>query len=125
MVAKIVAALIAGGSVLSCDRAAMKETSAAFDLGQVRPFLMELTRDFDAGFDSATAERVYGKIAALPVDGTSVSDFTVTFHGASTPLQLIANMDDLNSPDLAFRAPPPLAQHIDSVLREFLIQGEL
>ena len=110
--------------IASCTKPEMREASTAFDLDQVRPFLLRVSRDIERGFDSATVERVYARIAALPLDSTITDDFTVSFDGRQYPLQLIAFMDDVNSPDLALWTPSPLAEHIDSTMQAFLAQNE-
>jgi len=110
--------------IASCTKPEMREASTAFDLDQVRPFLLRVSRDIERGFDSSTVERVYARIAALPLDSTITDDFTVSFGGRQYPLQLIAFMDDVNSPDLALWTPSPLAEHIDSTMQAFLAQNE-
>ena len=101
------------------ERAETKQTSAAFDLEDVAPFLSLVADRIESGFDDADAAKLAQDIAALPQDGELSREYGVTYNGASMPLTVTVHMDDINAPDVAFRAPAPLTDIIDTTLRRY------
>ena len=119
--------LAAGLVVLGCgrarhDSAAQSETSANFDLEDVRPVPMRISGVVQRGFGEAEVEQVAAGIAAQPVEAERADEFAVSFEGTPGTLRIVAVMDDGDAPDLSFSAPAALVQRIDSLIGAYLTE---
>jgi len=112
------AALGCGGSPRSEPN--LEEVSANFDLADVRPFLSRVSAVLDSGFGEAEVDRLVSHIGQQAVDSEQTYEFAVTFDRRRGTLRVVAFMDDVGAPDMAFYAPPTLAARIDSLLRGYL-----
>jgi hypothetical protein len=94
------------------DLTGLKEWSSNFDADDVESFLSRVSARIDSGFGPGEVARTAKRILAMKHDADRWFSFRVTYKGAPATLKIYAFMDDIDSPDLALHASPPLRDAI-------------
>jgi hypothetical protein len=98
----------------------LQEVSVNFDLEDVGPVLGRISSIIDSGFGTEDAESLSAWIARQSLDTEISYEYEVVFKGTSMPLTIVAFMDDVDTPDLAFFAPETLKTEIEDVVLSYL-----
>jgi hypothetical protein len=72
-----------------------------------------------SGFSPKDADTLSKQISQLKVDATLSKSYVVVYQGQRVRLRVEAFMDDIDSPDLYFFCPEPLAGRINKEMVEF------
>lgn len=96
----------------------LSEASTNFDLENVRPFLLRVSKRVE-GFGTAEIDTVVREITEMPVDGEREWHFEVEHEGTHVSLHIRVFMDDLETPDVYFFTSPELAASIQSEMESF------
>lgn len=102
-----------------------QESSANFDIENVRPFLQRISQLIESGFNEPQIEQVFQLAEHMKIDEEKGFDFPIKYSGKSANLRVQIFMDDLNSPDIYFFSLPPLAAQIDSEMQRFFEELEI
>jgi hypothetical protein len=100
-------------------QAQLQEASANFDIEDVKPFLARVVALIDSGFTTADARALAERIAQQPIDSEREYRYTVLADGAHTELHIVAFMDDVDAPDIAFLTHAKLAAKIDAAMQQY------
>ena len=90
-----------------------------FDQEAVAPFLLELSSSFTSGLDPSQADTLAQSIDSLPFEQSGNWEYEVVTNGKPERLVVVAFMDDVDSPDLAFYSSQELAARIQKQLELF------
>ena len=97
----------------STDNRQEAEASAAFDSEDVAPVLLRISQLLDSGLGAAEACALAGRITSQALDSEHAYEYQVTYKGTRVGLRIVAFMDDVEAPDIAFFTSPALAAAID------------
>ncbi len=95
------------------------EASMNFDASGVRSFLERLVPLVDSGFAEEQVSQISKIVEELDIDGEWEHEFEIVYRGKASRLLVYVYMDDVNSPDIAFFAPPALAAEINREMARF------
>lgn len=95
------------------------ESSTSFDGENVRLFLERIVPLIDVGFGTPEVDRVTNMLESMDHDDEEELAFEITVRGAMSPFRVRVFMDDIDSPDVYFFAPPALAEQIDHEMDKF------
>jgi hypothetical protein len=70
---------------VEAERRGLQEASMNFDLADVQPFLVELSKQIPSGFSEQTARALAADIARLPIKKELQRKYVVKFEGADVP----------------------------------------
>jgi hypothetical protein len=125
VVARITAVLLSSliaVSLASCaggTSADLSETSANFDAADVAPFLRRVAALVDSGFTVNDADSLAKQITKQALESERSYSFNVIIRDERATLRVVAVMDDVDSPDLAFFSSPTVRAHIDTALARY------
>jgi len=98
----------------------LEEFSVNFDLEDVRPVLGRVSSIIDSGFRATDVDSLSTSIAQQPLDSEVAYEYKVVFKGTSMPLTIVAFMDDVDAPDLAFFTHATLRTEIEKLSLTYL-----
>lgn len=90
----------------------MEEWSANLDIEDLASTLKKLTRCIDQGFGSDEVAEVAGVADEMKTDQTRTFRFPVSAKGQEGELWIEVFMDDIDAPDLAVYASPPVIERL-------------
>ena len=103
-------------------RPKMAETSSAFGMEDIEPFLTRLATLMLRGLDDRRVADLTAKIAAQPLDSEETYIYSVVLDGRVTDLTIVAVMDDIDAPDLYFKSHPELIRRIDLLIKDYFAE---
>jgi hypothetical protein len=95
------------------------DTSANFDLDEVKPFLERLAKFIDTGFTADEIASLMAKIQNLEPEKRLQMVFPITFQGIVSPFYLGVFMDDVAAPDICFSGAVEFVRHIDDEIKKY------
>jgi len=117
------AAVVALGGVIGCGAdqpGAVGEASANFDMEDVEPVLRRISTLIESGFSAEDAKSLAAKISAQELESEHEYRYRVRIDGTSADLRVVAFMDDVDAPDLAFFTQPALARSIQTAIGAYM-----
>jgi hypothetical protein len=112
--------IIGVGAARSADLPELVPVTSSFELKYASAVLRQVGKLFSAGFVRSDAEELRKEIDALEADQPKVWRYTVVYRGASYPLQVRAELDDLGMLDLDFFTVPQLAPPVRRAVDGYL-----
>jgi hypothetical protein len=93
------------------------ESSTELDLSKLRPFLKQVQPLVEDGFGDSQIDQIEKSFRGLAMDGKSVTDYPVVYHGAKTTLRIQIRKEDFDTVEIRLWASPELAGQITGVMR--------
>src|SRR5262249_1713180 len=97
----------------------LKESSANFDLKNVRPFLERIEPLIESDFSDGEINQIQKAAEEMEVDEERDFSFPIKFNRSDTVLRVKVFLDDIASPDLYFFTDPRLAQEITKKMMKY------
>lgn len=85
--------------------------------------LLRVSRLLASGFNAAEARSLAERINAQALDSGQEYEYHVTHRGTRLLLRIVAFMDDVDAPDIAFFTSPALAKAIDEQIAAYMEQA--
>ena len=97
----------------------LQESSANFDMENVRPFLQRISPFIESGFGEVQIQQVCQLAESLAHNAEQELEFPIRYAGRGSLLRIGIFMDDISAPDVYSFSPPALAAKIDAELEMF------
>jgi hypothetical protein len=96
----------------------LSEASTNLEVEGVAPLLQRVARLVE-GLSRSEVQSLAREIAALPIEAEREWNFKVRYRGGDVALRVVAFMDDVDAPDLAFFTTAELAAAIQREMRAY------
>jgi hypothetical protein len=97
----------------------LDEWSTNFDAENVEPFLRRVSSLIQSGFGDAEVKTAAEFVNSTAHDDEREMAFRINYRGNESDFRVRVFMDDINSPDLYFFAPPVLCEEIGREMEKF------